>query len=114
MVREFFQNFDQFWRFDGVTILHAIVVIPASFVLPIWMIISVAIGLDSVLQLPDTLDLLARAAFAVFFTFFGSYVFRAWNGFGEVRAGFISKVIAACIFVLLVLQITGVINLIPG
>lgn len=114
MLRRFFQNFDQFWKFDSVTILHAIVVVPASFVLPIWMIISVATGLDSALQLPGMLDLIARAAFAVFFTFFGSYIFRAWHGFDEVRTGFITKVVIGCIFVLLVLQITGVINLIPG
>lgn len=115
MIRRFFTNFDQFWRFDGVTIMHAIVIVPASFALPIWAIMSIAIGLDSVLfQLPSMLDLLVRAVFAVFFTFFGSYVFRVWNGFEEVRAGFITKVIVGCIFVLLALQIIGVINLIPG
>lgn len=114
MIRRFFTNFDQFWRFDGVTILHAIVIIPASFVLPIWALISVALGLDAVLQAPSILDLLARAVFAVFFTLYGSYVFRYWNGFGEVRAGLIAKLIAGCLFILLVLQLVGVINLLPS
>jgi len=114
MIRNFFQNLGQVWRFDGVTVLHAIVIIPGSFVLPIWMFISVVFGFDSVLQLPTILDLLARAVFAVFFTFFGSYVFRLRNGFDTVRTGLVAKVIASCVMVILILHVIGVINTIPG
>lgn len=89
-------------------------IVPAAFVLPVWLLLRATIGINLVLHLPPVLDFIVRCIIAVLFTFGGSYMFRAWHGFEEVRAGLIGKVLAGCVFVLLALQILGVINLIPG
>lgn len=112
-IRDFFENLDKFWRFDGATIMHGLVIMPAVFVFPVWGIFDALFGMNSS-TMPAVLDIVLHAGLGVVLTFLAAYVFHLRYGFDEVRAGFISKVIVGCIFVLLVLQIVGVINLLPG
>jgi len=114
MIWNFFQNLDKFWRFDGVTMLHAIVILPAMFVFPMWAIMGTVVGLGSPLSVPFVVDAVLRIILGVLLAFVGSYIFRIYNGFDTVRTGLVAKLIVGGIFVLLMLQIIGVINLIPG
>jgi hypothetical protein len=113
LVRDFFENLDKFWRFDGATIMHGLVIMPAVFVLPVWRIFDVLLGSSSSMM-PTVLDIVLRAGLGVVLAFLAAYVFHLRYGFDEVRTSLIAKVVIGCIFVLLVLQIAGVINLIPG
>jgi hypothetical protein len=114
MVRGFFKNLDKLWHFDGVTIMHAIVIMPAVFVLPVWAAVGALFGSGSAVSMPVVLGVVLRLLLGVLLTFLGSYIFHLRYGFDEVQAGLIAKVIFGCIFVLLILQVLGVINLIPG
>lgn len=99
-----------FFRFDGLSLLIAIVILPAAFVLPIWMMMSVVLGLDELIQLAGWIDILSRFVLATVVVLLSSFAIRVRHG-ATVKVGFVAKAIAVCVVILSLLQLFGIIDL---
>lgn len=98
--------------FDGVSLLAAIILFPAVFSVPIWSLLSMGYGAP-LIQPSGWLDSLLRLLLATALTFLGAGYFR-WRYGGGVRLRLVAYCLAGGAAVLFVLQVIGVINLIPG
>lgn len=106
---------DEVLRFDGLTLLGLVVLVPSFLALPIWSFGAVIFGSETVWDPVIWIDIPARLALALFFVFFGTYRARKYDfGFERVRLSVTVISLVICVTIIALLHFLEVINIIPG